>query len=159
MGSSLDVTVSLFTFPEGITTVSRANAGLRPSGHLSQQSQWRQKGAEPCPNERWRDHLLRSRRPSWLHRCRKDPSGQRKGASPHSRWCQPIHRPLHWNPSWLRDAHAHKGGPWDTPDVDSEPGDWPGKARRKAQSDSDHLRMWLLSEPTRCLSTHTPFPS
>ena len=35
-------------------------------------------------------------------------------------WCQPTHRPLHWNLSWLRDEHAHTEGSWEVPDTDSE---------------------------------------
>ena len=46
-----------------------------------------------------------------------------------------IHRPLQWNPSFLRDACAHMGGSWDIQNRDSEPSkskDRTKKPRRKA---------------------------
>ena len=60
--------------------------------------------AEPCTVK---DHIfliLRSRRPSWLYRNREASWRSKR------EWCQPAHRPLHWNPSWLRDAHEHMHG-------------------------------------------------
>ena len=49
--------------------------------------------------------------------------------------CQPTHRPLHWNPSWLRDGRTHMGGPWDKPNTDSEP----GKARWLAKGNAEEM--------------------
>ena len=34
---------------------------------------------------------------------------KREGVSPHNRWCQPSHRPLHWNPPWLRVEDPEPG--------------------------------------------------
>ena len=34
---------------------------------------------------------------------------------------QTMHRPLWWNPSWLRDAHTCMGGSWGIPNMDCEP--------------------------------------
>ena len=40
---------------------------------------------------------------------------KRERAPLRSKWCQPTHRPLCWNPSWLRDVHTYTGGHWDHP--------------------------------------------
>lgn len=37
-----------------------------------------------------------------------------------SEWCQP-HKPLCWNPPWLRDGNAHVRGSWGQPSTNSEP--------------------------------------
>ena len=71
----------------------------------------------PCPGRR--DHvflILEVRRPSQLHMHRKYP-WRSKG-----KWCQPTHRPLHLNPSWLRDKHVAVGGSWVIQNTDSETG-------------------------------------
>ena len=39
-------------------------------------------------------------------------------------WCQATHRPLHWNPSWLRDALGHVGRSWVKPNTGSGPDKW-----------------------------------
>ena len=78
--------------------------------------------------------------------------------------CQPTHRPLRWNPSWLRDAHAHMGGSWDIPNTDSEPGKarWSAKGNPEEMphiSDSSYHKGATLSlSLLLCLSTHTLFP-
>lgn len=30
-----------------------------------------------------------------------------EGAPPRNEWCQVSHKPLCWNPSWLKDTQAH----------------------------------------------------
>ena len=73
--------------------------------------------------------------PDYTHTERLLEGQKRRGAPPHSKWCQPTHRPLRWNPSWLRDAHAHMGGPWNKPNTDSEP----GKARWLAKGNPEEM--------------------
>ena len=90
---------------------------------------------------------------------RRKAPGRSKGE-----WRQPTHRPLHWNPSWLRAVHAYMGGPWDKTNVDSEPGKarWLAKGNLKEMphiSDSNYHEGATLSlSPAVCLTTHTLFP-
>ena len=54
-----------------------------------------------------------------------------------------ANRPLQWNSSWLRDAHAHMGGPWDISDMDSEPGKSKWWAKKNLE-EMPHMCMGFL---------------
>ena len=57
--------------------------------------------------------FLKSRRTSSLYVLWKAPwRSKGEGAPPHSRWCQPTHKPLCYNPSWLGDARRT----WEDPE-------------------------------------------
>ena len=58
---------------------------------------------------------------------------KREGVPPHSMWCQPTHRPLCWNPSWLRGAHT-----WEHPGINqiwtqqqAKQDDWPNEIQEE----------------------------
>ena len=123
---------------------------------------WRRGGAEPCPGKR--PHVSHSQGQGDLSNltCAEMLLRvKREVVTPHSKWCQPTHRPLHQNTSWLRDVCGHRGGPRDKANMDSEP----GKARKLATrsleemphiSDSNYHRDVALSEPARvCVFTHS----
>ena len=90
--------------------------------------------------------------------CRKAPWSSKREK------CQPTHKPVLWNPSWLRDARAHLGGSWDIPNTDSEQGKarWLAKGSLEElphKSDlSYHEGATLSLSPPVCLSTRNLFP-
>ena len=74
-----------------------------------------------------------------------------------------THRPFHQNPSWLKDAHAHMGGPQDIPNTDSEPGKakWLAKENQEEMphiNDSNHHEGMTLSESALCVYPHVLYP-
>ena len=103
----------------------------------------------------------KSRRPYQLLMCRKAPwRSERKRASPHSKWCQTIHKPRCWIPSWLRDVCTHGGGPWDKPNTNSDPGKVRWLARGNPEemphkSDSNYHEGVTLIHP--CVDPHVLF--
>ena len=66
-------------------------------------------------------------------------------ASHHSKWCQPPHRPLGYNRSWLRDMCVQMGGPWDVPNTDSGS----GKARWLAKGNWKECPIKAIQTTTR----------
>ena len=51
---------------------------------------------------------LPNKKAPWKKQKKKVPwRSKREGAPPQSKWCHPTHSPLHWEPSWLRDARTH----------------------------------------------------
>ena len=150
-------------------TRGRSSMGPGLSGSLpcGQKLHERMEEAGPCPDRRWKtthSSFSKSRRPPWLHRRVKAPRrSEREGASPRSRWCHlPVGRFTRIHLGWetpTRDVHVHMGGPWDLPNVGSEPGkpEWLVKGNWEEMShktDANHHEGVTHSLSWACVSIH-----